>query len=262
MPGDRMSAAESYLDWWTLAGVDQGYLDAPVDFLVQTTAKPAVPEPIVPEPIVAEQTHRVASLVREIASERPISPPHVDLPDSFDGLRQWIATSPDLPGAHWSHQRVVPTGTEAARLLVVGFMPDPIDLSAGQLLSGEAGALFDRMLAAIDLSRSEIGLTSISYTCLATGRIPPADCDALVAIMRRYVAVARPRLVLVLGDKACQPLLGQNLRSAEGQLLEFNHDRGSCPALATFAPRALIENPSFKRAAWESLQIVQRELKT
>lgn len=257
--GDIAKLAESTLDWWSLAGVDQDYAEAPVDWreappMVQRVAS-RLAETRAPAPI--------ADLSRALSHLAPTPLASIDpdsLPDTLADFRKWLASAPDVPAAGPAAARIAPIGQEGAPLLVLTAMPDPIDLATDMLIGGEPGALLDRMLAAIDMSRERIGIVSMAVSPVPGGRIAAEDAAALIALTLHHIALARPKLVLVMGDKASRAILSTDVAKARGRLLEIKLKGAVMPAIATFHPRTLVRNAQFKRAAWESLQMVQKAL--
>jgi DNA polymerase len=121
------AAAASALQWWTDAGVDVLVDEAPRDWL-RPKEKAAPPA----------ETPQAAP-----------APPAPELPGQLDLFQAWLRDSDSLTFASPSAARVCPSGDPASGLMMITDMPAVEDCSAGALLSGEVGRLFDRMLAAI-----------------------------------------------------------------------------------------------------------------
>ncbi|MFW9320202.1 uracil-DNA glycosylase family protein, partial [Glaesserella parasuis] len=85
-------------------------------------------------------------------------------------------------------------------LMVLVEAPERDDEAAGQLLSGPAGVLFDRMLAAIGRSRETIHLASLAIARPLAGRLPHDAFDDLARIARHHVGLVAPKAVLVMGN--------------------------------------------------------------
>lgn len=178
------------------------------------------------------------------------------LPDTLDELRAWLAATPSLPGAQWG-ERLCPVGEPDAPMLVAIGMPEPEEVADQRFLTGDPGALFDRMLGAIGQTRDRLGFMAVSPVRYPSGVIPAADREPLAAIARRYIALARPRIVLVLGDQAAQALLGASVARLQGQAHAL--PGGTTRAVGLYHPRLVARTPQLRKAAWESLQIAQRE---
>src|SRR3546814_16360651 len=80
------------------------------------------------------------------------------LPDAIDAFEAW-RIGPGAPEAGWPGSPIATRGNPAADLAIVVDMPERED--GETLLSGAAGVLFDRMLAAIGRDRSSVYLAPL-----------------------------------------------------------------------------------------------------
>ena len=247
MQGDLKDVAESYLNWWQLAGVDYNYIDEPQSFLTPLTPMPSVD---------------VAADSRAPAAPASKNEPRKlgTLPDTLDAFNDWLATTPALPGLHWSQHRILPRGKADSGIMVISDCPDGADFEQRQLFSGTGGKLLAAMLAAIDIKLDDVLLTPLSYTRPPGGRIDPDNGKLLTAIMQHHIKLVQPKRILLLGDKTSRALAAMDLREARGWLRNVNYDGGTVPAVVTFHPRFLLERPQFKREAWEDLKMFKRDL--
>lgn len=234
---DHAAAADAYMAWWTLAGVDGAVGESPVNWL-----RPA----IVPD---AQGVIR-ASSAPAVSQEKP---------QSLDSFLNWLATDPAQPERRWPGAPILPTGEEAAALMVVTDLPDPADMAAGQLLAERAGLLFDAMLRAIGLDRSMIHLAALFTARPPGGMVEAADLAAVAERMRAHVALARPRRLLLLGDRTIRALLPTDAATTRDGLRDFNLEGGIVPAVATFHPRLLLTQPAAKAECWRALQSLIEE---
>jgi DNA polymerase len=227
---DWAGAAASALDWWREAGVDT---------LVDET----------PHAWLAE-----AAPPRASAAAAEAAPAATALPATLAEFETW-RISAAAPDASWGTP-IAPSGAAASGLMVLLDMPEREDTAAGQLLSGEAGRLFDRMLAAIGRDRQSIYLASLAVERPVTGRNAPEAAGALADLARHHVALVRPKRLLVMGDAANRALLGTNAAMSGPILHVVKHDFGQTEAVATFHPRFLLGNPARKARAWRDLQVL------
>jgi uracil-DNA glycosylase family 4 len=231
---DVRAGALSALGWWLEAGVDVLIDEAPRDWLRAPTPAPRA------NPAAAAGT--VTPLPAE-SLPATIAAMHARLLDS--------ALIPSAPGA-----ALAPTGDTASGLMLLADMPEAEDAAAGQLISGDAGRLLDRMLGAIGRDRASIYLATVAPARPAGGRIPAALTDELARLALHHVALAQPRMLLLLGDGPCRALLGIGLAEARGKLHDLNHRGGSVPAVATFPPRYLLREQGAKAKAWQDLRLL------
>ncbi len=235
MGGMTDPAAEiaSLLAWWQEAGVDVLVDDATRDWLAPVMRLPmSVAKPV---PAVA----------------LPAAPP--PLPDTLAGFQQWLATSADIllpPSA-----RIAPAGDSATGRMLLIDLPEAGDLEDGQLMTGETGRLFDRMIAAIGRDRASVYLAAMAPGRPAGGYVDPASADLFARLARHHVAVARPRALLLMGDAPSRALLGTGFIEARGRIHEVDLPGGPVRAVATFHPRTLLQHPAQKARAWADLQL-------
>jgi len=235
----RMMAA-SALDWWRDAGVDASIDEAPRDWLAPVEA---------PRPVAR------AEAVAEIAAP---------LPATLVAFEAW-RMGPDAPEAGWSGRPVAAQGRSSADIMVMVDLPEREDADAGVLLSGAAGRLFDRMLAAIGRDRESIYLVPLCASRPPAGRVSPEIEDRLNEIARHHVMLAAPKRLLLLGNAPSRALLGADALRCRGRLHVINLSGGNNgadnnvvhpQAVASFHPRFLLERPAAKAEAWKDLQML------
>jgi uracil-DNA glycosylase family 4 len=232
------AAAESALTWWAEAGVDTLVDEAPRDWL-----KPK-----------ANETPALAPAAAEPADEA--------LPGQLDLFQAWLASSDRLAFAAPSAPRLCPAGDPASGLMILADMPTGEDCDAGTLISGEAGRLFERMLAAIGRDRGSIYLAALSCIRSPSGQLNSESMKSCAALARHHVGLAAPKAVLLFGDACAKALLGLSVPQARGRWHELQTHAGPVKALATIAPRQLLESPRLKALAWADLQMLIEEVRT
>lgn len=229
-------AVASALGWWAEAGLDTLASEDPRDWL----AAPARP---VPAP------SGEAPAPSGVAPLQPVTA----LPGSIDTLHTLLATGDYAPQPAPPGRRIAPSGTPGAALMIVADMPDIDDI--GHLFAGEAARLFDAMLAAMGRERTSIYLAPFSPARVA-GRLDPRQGEALAALMRRHMALAAPKALILFGDEPAKWLIGPDALQTRGGLRSVNHDGGMVPAIATFHPRHLRRMPALKASSWADMRLL------
>lgn len=232
-------AAASVLQWWSDAGVDVVLEEAPRDWLKPQAKAEAAPA----------------------AGPIPAAPDAGDLPGQLPLFRAWLAEHDDLPYAAPSAPRVCPSGDPAAGLMILTDMPTGEDCAAGTLISGEAGRLFDRLLAAMGRSRDTIYLAALSCLRSPDGRFNEDGARQCAALARHHAGLVQPRAVLIFGDAASKALLGLPLAQARGRWHDLATHAGPVRALVTLPPSYLVNHPKAKAHAWADLQKLIEEVK-
>lgn len=223
------SAALSALAWWKEAGVDMLADEAPRAWLLEKRGGSVAAPPAL--------------------QAAPAAPPA----DTIEAFADWIEAAETLPDGSAKGRRFRAEGDPASDIMIMIDAPEAADVAPGPLLSDDSGRLFDRMLAAIGLSRASVYLASF---CFARPLGRQVDAEGLAALARRHIMLARPKRVLLLGQSVNRSLLGTELVRARGELHFVNHDGGKTAAVASFAPRFLIQNPARKADAWRDLRLL------
>jgi DNA polymerase len=233
--GDPISPiVASALQWWADAGVDVMIDEAPRDWL-RPKSKPA--------PAAA-----------------PVKPPSEALPDQLELFQAWLRDHQELPYASPGARRICPSGDPASGLMMLTDMPAAEDCSAGTLLSGAAGQLFDRMLAAIGRDRSSIYLASLSCLRSPDGRFSGEAAGQCAALARHHIGLAAPKALLLFGDAPSKALLGMAMSQARGRWHEVATHAGPIRTIVTLPPDFLLKQPSAKAHAWADLQLLMQGL--
>jgi uracil-DNA glycosylase len=227
----------SALDWWADAGVDMLVEEVPREWLA-TPAK------------AASATHAERADA-QAASERPAKTP---LPETLLAFTDWLMSSPDVPEAGPPAQRVRPSGDFSSGLMILIDMPDLGDPAAGQLLSGDAGALFDKMLGAIGKTRDTVYLATLSPGRTPSGQIAAEATADLTKIALHHIALVKPDKLWLMGQAVSRAILGADATPGHGRLRIFNHEGRNMDAVASFAPRFLLQQPKWKAGAWADMQ--------
>lgn len=218
-------AADAYLAWWSLAGVDCAMAEKPVNWL-----RPSV-----------------APLAGASPSPQSVGPSR---PATLEAFAAWAATDPARPERNWPGTLILPTCRVGAPLMIVSDMPDQADMAAGALFTGKAGDLLDAMLRAIGIARADVAITSLFLARPPGGMVEASDLDIAAQRMRLLLSLTAPSRALLLGDRTARALLPAD--GSEG-LRTLNHDGGTVAAVATFHPRLLLGQPAAKAECWRAL---------
>lgn len=249
----RTLAASLRFARWTGADVVDRAWARPIELPPEPQIVAPPPQPVAPpRPVPAPQPQPRVTAPLPIAAAVE---PHVAL----QRLQTRIAGCERCSHAQSRTQIVFGQGSPKARVMIVGDAPGALEDAAGQPFQGDAGALLDKMLAAIGLARGDVWLTTIALCRpAADGVVGNAAIAACSPYLRTQMEAIRPEAVLLMGEAATQFLLKQatplaELRGRWARVL----DR---PTLPTWAPEALLADPAKKREAWADLQLLQKAL--
>jgi uracil-DNA glycosylase len=149
--------------------------------------------------------------------------------------------------------------------MIVGEAPGREEDLEGRPFVGQAGQLLDRMLAAIGLARDATETGQAVYITNVLPWRPPQNRDpevAEIAMMRpfleRHIALARPEVLVLMGNAACEALLQRKgILRLRGQWAEAE----GLPVMPMTHPAYLLRNPAAKREAWADLLAIQDRLR-
>lgn len=145
-------------------------------------------------------------------------------------------------------------------LLIINDVPSSDDDASGAVLSGAAGDLMDKMLAAIGLSRATASIIPMVFWRTPGGRTPSREeLDLSRPFIDRAIELLQPRVILTLGTLPATEIAGVNLAKSHGMPVVMENGTTLMPI---YHPNFLMLKPAAKRDVWEALQKVQNILKT
>jgi DNA polymerase len=231
---DTISVAEarSALSWWLDSGVDVAVQEQPRDWLQPPAPAAKAQSGPAPPPNIAQPSH-----------------------DTLLELREWLASSTQVPLATTTARRILPHGPENAAAMLLSDAPALEDLAAGQPIGGNPWQLAQRMLAAVGLTADDAYCASLSCFHSPGTRMSDKDREACAELARQHIRLATPQRLLLLGDGPCVALLGKRLTEARGHV----HKVEGVRTVATFHPRHLIKRPLDKSLAWRDLLLLMED---
>ena len=250
--------AESYHDWWSLAGVDALVGEAPAGWLAVPAANDAAARPRVSPVAEPEPAPLPAALQRQSPPVEAKAKGPAVFPDEWTAFQGWLAASSDVPGSQWDARRVLPVGNPGAPLMLLAAWPEIDDQRDGELFSGPAGNLLDAMLRAIGMARADCYLASLAVTRPPGGRCDDDAAADLDRLLWHHLRLARPGRLLLIGSDIIRMAANTQLAEARGKLLDINQDGGKMEAVAVASPAMLLARPAQKAAAWDSLKLLNR----
>ncbi|AQR62593.1 uracil-DNA glycosylase [Brevundimonas sp. LM2] len=243
-----IAAIESLLAFWRDAGVDACFEEAPQDrTIVVAPALKAVAK-------ATESVMPVVDLGDATADARRMA----GAADTVEALAEAAAAFKgcELVGMG-ARGCVFGRGDPRAPILVIGEAPGAEEDAAGQPFVGQAGKLFDRMLAAAGLT-DRVFITNTVFWRPPGNRTPTPQEQAVCApFVERALFLMKPRAVLLLGAAAARSVLRteEGIMKVRGRWQDWRLTEGdvSAPVIATLHPAFLLKQPQAKRAAWADM---------
>lgn len=178
----------------------------------------------------------------------------------FDRLSREVADCRRCRLCDGRQRAVFGDGDPHADLMFIGEGPGAEEDRQGRPFVGRAGDLLNRIVAAIELERSEVYIANIVKCRPPGNRDPqPDEVAACRGYLEAQIDAIRPRVLVALGRVAAQTLLGNNtpIGKMRGQWFEV---RG-IPTMVTYHPAALLRSTKLKRPTWEDMQQVRDRLR-
>ncbi|APX16710.1 uracil-DNA glycosylase [Phaeobacter inhibens] len=178
---------------------------------------------------------------------------------SLEGLYEALAQFEHCELKKGARNLVFADGQPGARVMVVGEAPGRDEDIAGKPFVGRAGQLLDRMLAAIGLSRKDsVYIANVLPWRPPQNRDPlPAEIAMMTPFLERHIALAKPDILIAMGNISCDALLGK--RGITRMRGTWQEAQGK-PVMPMFHPAYLLRQPAQKRAAWADLLKIKARL--
>ena len=154
-------------------------------------------------------------------------------------------------------------GNPKARIMLVGEAPGRDEDLQGLPFVGRSGQLLDRMLAAINLDRSQVYISNILPWRPPGNRTPTsAEIVMCLPFIERHIELASPDLLLLLGGISVKALFNasEGIMRLRGRWKLYHAGEREIPALATYHPAFLLRQPAQKRQAWQDLIALRARL--
>ncbi len=185
-------------------------------------------------------------------SQAPSTPQFDSLAAHFEAIRDCQL----CPLWQTRTKLVYGVGNPHADLIFIGEAPGREEDQQGEPFVGRAGQLFDRILAAMGLSREEVYIANILKCRPPNNRDPvPEEMDKCYPHLQEQIRLLRPKLICALGRVAGQRLLNTN--TPLGKLRRIWHDYEGMPMLVTYHPAALLRFPAYKKETWADMQMLK-----
>lgn len=158
-------------------------------------------------------------------------------------------------------------GCPDARIMFIGEAPGAEEDDLGRPFVGSAGKLFEKILGAMGLKRSEVFICNILKCRPPGNRNPkPEEVASCLAYLNRQIELIDPEVIVALGAQATKTLLG--VKTAIGQLrgrfqdYYTSEDAEPIKLMPTYHPAYLRRNYSVdnRTNVWEDMKKVLIEL--
>lgn len=261
-PDLDLPTARALLEWQIELGATEAIGEAPVNRYEAAQATPGRAPEGAAAPPAAAPGPAPALPGDPVEEARAMAAAAADL----EALRAAIGAYERCELKRGAQSLVFADGHPAARVMIVGEAPGREEDQQGRPFVGRAGRLLDRMLAPIGLARDApdpggaVYITNVLNWRPPQNREPaPAEIAMMLPFLERHIALVDPEVLVLMGNTACQALLGRRgITRLRGQWAQV----GARPALPMFHPAYLLRNPHGKREAWADLLALRARLRS
>ena len=272
------------LVWQVEAGIDECIGDVPIDRFAKTAVKLAERlenQPAqLPERSVATTFSR-SRLPEEISSRPMPAPPRnqnsalerairaainaAQAANSIEELKAAVEHFDECALKKTAMNIVFSDGNPEAKIMFIGEAPGAEEDREGRPFVGPSGQFLDRMLASIDLNRSNCYITNVIFWRPPGNRNPTAgEFATCLPFVERHIELIDPDIIVLVGGPASKALLGmkEGITKIRGQWFEYTTKNMVSPVQVTplYHPAYLMRSPGYKRDAWHDLIKIKQKM--
>ena len=151
-------------------------------------------------------------------------------------------------------------GNPKSKIMFIGEAPGANEDKEGLPFVGRAGALLDKMLAAIDLNRKKVYISNIiNYRPPDNRRPTDEEINRYLPFITKHIEIINPKILVLLGSTAMNALIGNEIviSKMRGKWIEKKFGNCKTSAIITFHPAFLMRQPAQKKMAWIDLKMIR-----
>ena len=151
-------------------------------------------------------------------------------------------------------------GNPKSKLMFIGEAPGANEDKEGLPFVGRAGALLDKMLAAIDLDRKRVYISNIiNYRPPDNRRPTDEEIQRYLPFIIKHIEIINPKILVLLGSTAMNALIGNDvvISKMRGKWIEKKFGNCKTSVIITFHPAFLMRQPAQKKMAWIDLKMIR-----
>ena len=277
-----MHNVQEILEWYVDAGVDLLLEDKPVNRFEE---KPSQPQVSLSRPIEGSTNARNQAanerpeVISRVQSQAKVAPtPAATMPDTatIESAKDVAAKAQNLEELEnalksfdgcnlkrTAKNTVFADGDPSSKLMLIGEAPGRDEDIQGLPFVGRAGQLLNKMLAAINLERSDVYITNVIPWRPPGNRTPtPQETEICRPFIERHIELVQPEIIMLLGGSSAKTLLNttDGIMKLRGKWKELSVGQSQIPTLPTLHPAYLLRQPGHKRLAWQDLLEIKQRL--
>ena len=154
-------------------------------------------------------------------------------------------------------------GDPQSPIMIIGEGPGQKEDEMGKPFVGDAGALLNKMLEAINIKRPKIYITNVVNFRPPNNRKPePSEISRYSAFLREHINIINPKILILMGSTAMEALFGQTLKISKerGKWKELIVNQNTYETILTFHPAYLLRQPDQKKYSWADLKMIRKRI--
>ena len=183
-----------------------------------------------------------------------------DKAENLDKLKKSILSLNNCDLKRQAKNIVFSDGNPNSKIMLIGEAPGANEDEEGLPFVGRAGALLDKMLAAIDLDRKKVYISNIiNYRPPDNRRPTDEEIKRYLPFITKHIEIISPKIVVLLGSTAMNALIGNEvvISKMRGKWIEKKFGNCKTSVIITFHPAFLMRQPAQKKMAWIDLKMIR-----
>ena len=180
--------------------------------------------------------------------------------DNLERLKKSIRNIKNCSLKSSSTNMVFSDGNPKSKIMLIGEAPGANEDEEGLPFVGRAGALLDKMLAAIDLDRNKVYISNIINFRPPDNRRPTdEEIKRYLPFISKHIEIINPKILVLLGSTAMNALIGKEvvISKMRGKWIEKKFGSCKTSVIITFHPAFLMRQPAQKKVAWIDLKMIR-----
>ena len=180
--------------------------------------------------------------------------------DNLERLKKSIRNIKNCSLKSSSTNMVFSDGNPKSKIMLIGEAPGANEDKEGLPFVGRAGALLDKMLAAIDLDRKKVYISNIINFRPPDNRRPTdEEIKRYLPFISKHIEIINPKILVLLGSTAMNALIGKEvvISKMRGKWIEKKFGSCKTSVIITFHPAFLMRQPAQKKMAWIDLKMIR-----
>ena len=183
-----------------------------------------------------------------------------DKAKNLDKLKKSILSLNNCDLKRKAKNIVFSDGNPNSKIMLIGEAPGANEDEEGLPFVGRAGALLDKMLAAIDLDRKKVYISNIiNYRPPDNRRPTDEEIKRYLPFITKHIEIISPKILVLLGSTAMNALIGNEvvISKMRGKWIEKKFGNCKTSVIITFHPAFLMRQPAQKKMAWIDLKMIR-----